>query len=77
MTLNVEMLLQILQTGSIFLGILVTVGTLKSRKEEDVGRMVELVTDIRYIKQAVSKIDNLDRRLTVVEEAMKHAEQRE
>lgn len=77
MAMGVATLLQVLQTGSLCVGILVAIGTLRSRKDEDVSRLAEMMTDIRYIKQAVSEIDGIERRLTVVEQAIKCAKRPE
>ena len=40
--------------------------------DQEVSKITEIQTDIRYIKEKVSEIDRIDRRLTVAEEAIKH-----
>lgn len=71
-SMSISTILQLLQTGSILLGIFVALSTLRGRKDQEVSKMTEIQTDIRYIKEKVSEIDRIDRRLTVAEEAIKH-----
>lgn len=71
-SMSVSTILQLLQTGSILLGIFVALSTLRGRKDQEVSKITEIQTDIRYIKEKVSEIDRIDRRLTVAEEAIKH-----
>ena len=71
-SMSVSTILQLLQTGSILLGIFVALSTRRGRKDQEVSKITEIQTDIRYIKEKVSEIDRIDRRLTVAEEAIKH-----
>jgi len=52
-------LLQLLQTGSIVIGILVAMGTLRGRKDEQVVQMANIQKDIEYIKEKISGNDTL------------------
>ena len=72
--LNLETFFQLLQTVSIIIGIFVAIGTVRSRKNDEIGNIVEMRTDIKYIKDKISEIDSIDRRLTVVEQSLKRVE---
>ena len=72
--LNLETFFQLLQTVSIIIGIFVAIGTVRSRKNDEIGNIVEMRTDIKYIKDKISEIYSIDRRLTVVEQSLKRVE---
>ena len=73
---SVSIILQLLQTGSILLSIFVALSTLRGRKNQEVSQITEIQMDIWYIKKKVSEIDQIDRRLTVAEETIKHHAER-
>lgn len=51
-----EQILQILQTGSIILAIIVAAGTLKGRGDDKTKDLTEIKVDLKYIKELVGKI---------------------
>lgn len=56
--------LSIIQTASIVLAIIVAVTKLQDRSEGKSGTIIEIQTDIKYIKQMVSKLDSLPMEVT-------------
>jgi cell division protein FtsB len=57
-------LLSIIQTASIVLAIIVAVTKLQDRSEGRSGTIIEIQTDIKYIKQMVTKLDSLPMKVT-------------
>lgn len=53
-----EQVLQILQTASVILAILVAAGTVKGRGDDKTKDMTEIKVDLKYIKELVGKIPN-------------------
>lgn len=58
MPITVEQTLQLLQTVSIILAVLVAYGTLRGRGDDKTKDMTEIKTDLKYIKELVGKIPN-------------------
>ena len=54
--MTIEQAIQILQTGSIILAILVAAGTLKGRGDDKTKDLTEIKVDLKYIKDLVGKI---------------------
>ena len=53
-----EQILQLLQTASIILAIIVAAGTLKGRGDDKTKDLTEIKVDLKYIKELVGKIPN-------------------
>jgi cell division protein FtsB len=56
--------LSIIQTASIVLAMIVAVTKLQDRSEGKSGTIIEIQTDIKYIKQMVTKLDSLPMEVT-------------
>jgi hypothetical protein len=56
MSVTFEQILQLLQTASIILAIIVAAGTLKGRGEDKTKDLTEIKVDLKYIKEQVEKI---------------------
>lgn len=54
--MSFELGLQMLQTISVICAILVAAGTLKGRGDDKTKDMIEIKTDLKYIKELVGKI---------------------
>lgn len=74
--MNFADLLSIIQTVSIVIGILVAVYRLKDRGEDKAGVIVEMRTDIRYIKDTVSKLESIPSKMVEVELSLKNAHEK-
>ena len=66
MNITFEQVLQLLQTLSIVCAILVAFGTLKGRGDDKTKDMIEIKTDLKYIKALVDKIPNQDTQLALL-----------
>lgn len=69
-------LLQGLQTVSVIAAILVAVGTIRGRKNDEVSTLTEMRVDIKYIKEKINDVDEIRERLTTVEQSAKSAHRR-
>ena len=65
-----------IQTISIVLAIILAMTKLKDRGEDKVTAITEMQVDIKYIKEAVSKLDPISTKVTQLEESIKSAHKR-
>lgn len=69
-------ILQLLQTGSVLLAILVAVGTLRGRESDKTAELTEMRVDIKYIKERIDGMDRLREGLSAVEASTRSAHKR-
>jgi len=74
--MDLKDILGLLQTASIILTMLVAMGTLRGRKDDQVVNLTEMKSDIKYIKGQVEGLSDLPDRVTRVEESAKSAHKR-
>lgn len=70
------MMLQALQTVSVIAAILVAVGTMRGRKDDEVETLTEMRMDIKYIKAQVDDLSPLRNEMVEVRQIAKSAHKR-
>lgn len=74
--MEISELLSTVQSASILIAVLVGCGTLLRRQNGKVSDLTEMRTDIKYIKETVSKINPMEIKLAEVEASAKQAHKR-
>lgn len=74
--MNFNDILTILQSVSIILLIIVSLGTIKGRNKDETATLTEMRVDIRYIKDSLENMRGIEPRLFAVEESAKQAHKR-
>jgi tryptophanase len=69
--MNVELILQLLQTASVVLAMAVAAGTIRGRGNERTAVLTKMQVDIEYIKQRIDGVDKQASKLVELEACCK------
>lgn len=69
--MNVELILQLLQTASVVLAMAVAAGTIRGRGNERTAVLTKMQVDIEYIKQRIDGVDKQAGKLVELEACCK------
>lgn len=74
--MDLSTMLTVVQTISIVLAILVSLGTIRGRQRDEASTLMTILVKLEYIQTKVDKIDGLESRIVVVEQSAKSAHKR-